>query len=136
LIEPSRCCLARAACGAAVLLLPWIAPPPARAVATTECRTTAVTELPGEQQEPDLDEGPAACGSQMQNAVAFVTSTAGADFGALFARAEGTYLEGDTDRANATANAQFRDTLTFTSPGLDGQTARVTPPPSSPASST
>jgi hypothetical protein len=113
-----------AAPGAALLLL-LVAPGPAGAVAETECRTTAVTELPGEPKDPDLAQGPSGCSSQMSNSVAFVTSTAGADFGALFARAEGTYLEGETDRAETDARASFEDTITVTSPGREGQTAQV-----------
>jgi len=110
--------LSQALCAALLLLL---APPPAAAVATTRCDTFAVTQLPGMGEVLDDDEGPSACASTSSNALAFVNSTAGASYGSLFASAEGTYLEGDTDRAEARGYAEFRDTITVSSPGLEGQ---------------
>lgn len=108
---------------AAFLLL--LAPSPVGAIATTSCDTFAVVQLPGMDEVRQDDSGPAACASGASDVIAFLNATSGASFGSLFASAEGTYLAGDTDRAEARGYAEFRDTITVTSPGLEGQTGEL-----------
>jgi len=109
------------------LLLAAAALPPAPSVAAPRCEVFVQIEVPGgEDPVNESSVTDSACTASGQLGPAFLIGDGGADYGALHARSEGTFLDGETTNHTTTyTRVEFRDTITLDSPGLAGQIGQI-----------
>jgi hypothetical protein len=97
----------------------------APSAAAPRCAATVMIEVPGEDPVNENVTTDAGCTAHGESGPAILTSDGEADWGALRARSEGTFLDGDTDTSTTFARVGWQDTITVDSPGLTGQLGMV-----------
>jgi hypothetical protein len=95
------------------------------AAAAPRCQATVMIEVAGQEPVNESDVTDAGCGIFGQSGPASMSGDGEADYGALRAHSDATFLEGDADTTVSFVRVEWRDDVTVDSPGLTGQIGLV-----------